>query len=220
MSCDLRPIVSTATRWICYGPGNVSLGSLAFFTKSGSKASDAGAAAAALQIPVQCFAAGTRIETADGWVRVEDLRVGDRLVTADGDRQPIVWIGQRVVNCERHPTPETVWPVRIQAGALSENVPVCDLYLSPDHAVFVNGVLIPVKLLINGTTVRQGERDRVRYFHVELPGHAVILAEGLTVESYLDTGDRARFSGGPITALYPDFAARTWEMAGWRARSS
>ncbi len=65
-----------------FGPGDVSLGALAFFTKSGSKASDAGAAAAALQIPVQCFAEGTRIETVDGPVRVEDLTKGDRLVTA------------------------------------------------------------------------------------------------------------------------------------------
>ena len=72
--------------------------------------------------------------------------------------EPIVWIGQRAVNCARHPKPETVWPVRVQAGAFGENVPVRDLYLSPDHAVFVNDVLVPVKLLINGTTMRQVER--------------------------------------------------------------
>src|ERR1019366_700567 len=128
-----------------------------------------------------------RIATVDGLVRVEDLRVEDVVVTADGAFEPIVWIGQRAVNCERHPRPETVWPVRVQAGAFGANVPVRDLYLSPDHAVFVNDVLVPVKLLINGTSIAQVKQNRVTYYHVELPRHAVILAEGLTVESYLDT---------------------------------
>jgi T5SS/PEP-CTERM-associated repeat protein len=120
-------------------------------------------------VQVACFAAGTRIETATGPVAVEDLAVGDRLVTPEasnsGDRtarvcQPIVWIGQRDVNCERHPRPETVWPVRVRAGAFSGNTPVRDLYLSPDHAVFLNGVLVPVKLLINHTSITQVKEKR------------------------------------------------------------
>jgi hypothetical protein len=170
---------------------------------------------------VACFAAGTRIETADGPVAVEDLRVGDRVLTADGTREPIVWIGQRAIHCRSHPAPETVWPVRVRAGAFGENVPVRELYLSPDHAVLVNDVLVPVKLLINGTTIAQAPRDRVRYFHVELPRHAVILAEALPVESYLDTGDRANFAGGETIRLFPDFAHRftpqtasIWETSG------
>ncbi len=165
-------------------------------------------------VQIACFAEGSRIETETGLVAVESLRAGGQVVTADGVREPIVWIGQRAVNCERHPRPETVWPVRVSAGAFGQNVPVRDLYLSPDHAVFVNNVLIPVRLLINGTSIARVKQDRVRYFHVELPRHAVILAEGLTVESYLDTGDRKNFSGGTVTALHPDFVARTWEMAG------
>jgi hypothetical protein len=88
--------------------------------------------------------------------------------------------------------------------------------------VFVNGVLVPVKLLIDGTRVVQVKRDRVRYFHVELPRHAIILAEGLTVESYLDLGDRANFHHDIETIrLFPDFAARltpetarVWETRG------
>ena len=106
-------------------------------------------------IQVACFAEGTRIETETGPVAVEDLMIGDRLVTDDGTREPIVWIGQRTVNCAAHPQPESVWPVRVRAGAFGENVPERDLYLSPDHAVFVNDVLVPVKLLINGTTIAQ-----------------------------------------------------------------
>ena len=149
------------------------------------------------------------IETADGPVAVEHLAVGDRLITHEGAREPIVWIGSRRVDCEVHPAPETVWPVRVSAGAFGPNTPMRDLYLSPDHAVFVDGVLVPVKLLIDGTTIVQVERDRVRYFHVELPAHQVILAEGLAVESYLDTGDRANFTeGGTAIRLFPDFGAR------------
>ena len=170
---------------------------------------------------VACFAEGTRIRTADGWVAVEDLRVGDRVATA-GSHEPIVWMGQRAVHCAAHPDPETVWPVRVRAGAFGERAPARDIYLSPDHAVFVNEVLVPVKLLIDGGAICQVKRDRVRYFHVELPRHAVILAEGLTVESYLDCGDRANFRGGEgAIRLFPAFggqrapdSALLWEASG------
>ena len=174
-------------------------------------------------IQVACFAAGTRMETANGPVAVEALRVGDLVLTEDvhdeaNPPEQIVWIGQRSIDCERHPKPETVWPVRVQSGAFGENVPLRDLYLSPDHAVFIYNVLIPVKLLINGASITQVERARITYFHVELPRHAVILAEGLPVESYLDTGDRANFHGGSQTIrLFPDFtanAAEVWETRG------
>ena len=111
-------------------------------------------------IQVACFAEGTRIETETGPVAVEDLMIGDRLITDDATREPIVWIGQRTINCAAHPQPETVWPVRVSAGAFGDNVPVRDLYLSPDHAVFVNDVLVPVKLLINGDDYRPGETRR------------------------------------------------------------
>ncbi len=134
-------------------------------------------------------------------------------MTADGGAEPIVWLGQREVDCARHPRPETAWPVRVAADAFGAGTPCRDLYLSPDHAVFVNDVLVPVKLLLNGTTIVQTPRPRVRYFHVELPEHAVILAEGLPVESYLDSGDRMDFDGA-TTRLFPAFGAARWETRG------
>jgi collagen type I/II/III/V/XI/XXIV/XXVII alpha len=172
--------------------------------------------------PVACFAEGSRLQTRDGPVAVEHLTVGDHLLTADGSLKPIIWIGRRAMNCERHPDPATVWPVRVRTGAFGMNIPRRDLYLSPDHAVFVNGVLVPVKLLVNGTSIAQAQRNRVTYFHVELPGHAVILAEDLPVESYLDTGDLADFHRNRETIrLFANFAARPspktsllWETRG------
>ncbi len=167
-------------------------------------------------VQVACFAAGTRIETEQGPVPVEALSIGDRVVVRDGRCQPIVWIGERMVNCARHKRPETVWPVRVSAGALGAGLPARDLWLSPDHAVFVNSVLVPVKLLANGTSIVQMKRDRVIYFHVELPGHDIILAEGLPVESYLGVGDRMDFGArGDATRLFPDFAAHLAPNAAW-----
>ena len=158
-------------------------------------------------VPAPCFAAGTRIATDVGDVMVEDLNIGDNVLTEpDAAPQSIVWIGKRLVDCRHHPDPRKVWPVRIAAGAFAPNQPTRDLFLSPDHAVFVDDVLIPVKYLINGGNIAQIEVNEVEYYHIELAHHDIIVAEGLPVESYLDTGDRASFAnGGAAMDLFPVF---------------
>jgi hypothetical protein len=162
-----------------------------------------------------CFRSGTRIATRDGEVPIERLAVGDRVPTHFAGEQRIVWIGHRTIDCLRHPNPRLILPVRVAAHAFGPGQPRRDLFLSPDHAVFVGNALIPVKYLINGLTIEQVNVDHVVYFHVELEDHDVVLAEGLAAESYLDTGDRALFAnGGATVKLFPDFGARTWEMMG------
>ena len=91
-------------------------------------------------------------------------------------------------------------------------MPRRDLWLSPNHAVFVDGALIPIVCLVNGRSIVQEPIDRIRYFHVELQRHDVLLAEGLPCESYLDTGNRTDFENAPgATQLHPDFVAWRWE---------
>ena len=77
-------------------------------------------------------------------------------------------------------------------------------------------MLIPVRCLVNDVTILSGRlADAITWFHVELPRHEILLAENLPVESYLDTGSRGDFaSAGNVRTLFPEFAARTWEMAG------
>ena len=161
-----------------------------------------------------CFAAGTRITTATGKCPVESLRPGDLVVTATGATAEVVWLGHRRVDCRRHPKPHDVWPVQVSAGAFGAGVPGRDLRLSPDHAVYVDGVLIPIRYLINGCTVVQEPVVEVTYYHVELPNHGVLLAEGLPCESYLDTGNRGAFAnGGGAMMMHPDFALDVWNKA-------
>jgi len=86
--------------------------------------------------------------------------------------------------------------------------------LSPDHAVLVRDVLVPVRYLINGTTIVQMRQPQITYYHVELAQHDVIWAEGLAAETYLDSGDRSNFANsGEVVTLHPDFAD-LWEAYG------
>ncbi|MEJ0020798.1 MAG: Hint domain-containing protein [Acetobacteraceae bacterium] len=71
-------------------------------------------------------------------------------------------------------------PVRIRAGAFGPGRPRRDLLLSPDHAVFFEGDLIPVKSLTSGAGVARLDVARVRDRPVEPDCHGVLLAEGLT----------------------------------------
>jgi hypothetical protein len=134
---------------------------------------------------------------------VEDLVEGDEVATASGAARPAIWIGSRRIAPRAHPRPWEVNPIRIRAGAFGEGAPVRDLMLSPGHAVFVDGVLVPAGNLVNGATIVQEEVESVRYFHVELDAHDVLLAEGLACESYLDDGNREVFANGAAhTVLY------------------
>ncbi|MDD2861308.1 MAG: Hint domain-containing protein [Acidiphilium sp.] len=142
-----------------------------------------------------CFCPGTRILTARGEIAVESLAVGETVIAHDGRLVPIVWIGHRRLDASRHPHPEQIRPIRIEAGAIADRIPARDLYVSPDHALYLDGMLVPAKALVNGRSIAQVERDAIEYYHIELPSHDILLAEALPVESFLDTGNRAFFAG-------------------------
>lgn len=167
-----------------------------------------------------CYAAGTLIATERGPVAIEDLRAGDQVVTLqNGTRstQPVKWIGTREVQLSSHPQIEAVAPVRIAQHAFAPNMPSRDLIVSPPHALFVDGKLVPAKLLVNDMTItRAYDLAAVTYYHVELDRHAIILAEDLPAESYLDTGNRSFFRNASVTAFgapvyHVDDSSEIWE---------
>ncbi len=165
-----------------------------------------------ITLQTACYCSGSLILTEDGEMPVERLRVGQRVRTRNGDLRPVQWIGQRRIALTRHPRPQDVMPVRIQAGAFGPGLPTQALSLSPDHAVYLDGALIPIRYLINGASIQQDMRPSVHYFHIELDRHDILLANGLPAESYLDTGNRAAFAnGGSTIQLHPNFALKIWD---------
>jgi Hint domain len=143
-----------------------------------------------------CFRRGTRILTARGDVAVEDLTLGALVMTTNG-ALPIKWIGRKTFRrnafASCHPC---VMPIRVSRFAIDEQTPHRDLYLSQDHSLLVDGVLIPVKHLVNGSSIAFDDdtkkSETIEYFAVELDTHEVIFAEGAAAETF-------RYAAGQIT---------------------
>jgi Hint domain len=160
-----------------------------------------------------CFLAGTRIRTPAGEVNVEMLKAGDLILTADGRAVPVCWVGaQKLSSSAVHAA--QLLPICIQAGALADNVPSRDLYVSPDHAMYLDGMLVPAQHLLNGVSIKQIDQiGTIMYVHVETDPHEIIIAENAETESYLDTGNRTSFTNSAIVSLFPAEEPKTWEDA-------
>jgi autotransporter passenger strand-loop-strand repeat protein len=177
----------------------------------------AGSDVAGTVISIACYCLGTLILTAQGERPVETLAIGDTVMTAGGQRRPIRWIGRRSYAGHFIARNHLMQPVTIQAGAFADGVPHTDLTLSPGHAMWVDGQLVPAWRLVNGVNITQTETvEQITYLHVELHQHDLLLANGAPAESFLDeTGFRGQFqNAAEFATLYPNAAA----MAPMQAR--
>ncbi|MCE8008495.1 Hint domain-containing protein [Aestuariivita sp.] len=145
---------------------------------------------------VICFTPGTRISTPDGPCLIEELKEGDRIMTRDSGPQDILWIGKRRITGARMFVMPELRPIRFRPGALGIDRPDQELLVSPEHRMLIRGaiaqslfntseVLVPARELVNGSTIFVDLAVReVDYFHLLLPHHQVIWANGVEAESF------------------------------------
>ncbi len=157
-----------------------------------------------LDISIACYARGTAIRTDGGNTPVEALRIGNRVATFGGASHAIRWIGRRAYSGRFLAASPAVQPILFKAGSLGPYQPRRDLRVSPKHAMFLDGCLVPAECLLNGTSVvRDTACTEIEYFHVELDSHDVILAEDAPSETFVDDDSRAMFHNlSEYRALY------------------
>ncbi|WP_215755328.1 Hint domain-containing protein [Acetobacter sp. P5B1] len=154
-----------------------------------------------------CFLSGSMIQTPNGEVAVEALRLGDD-VTAYVNGMPqsrrVVWAGKSHATVRPHlSADEAGYPVRILKNAIAEGVPYKDMLITPEHCLFFYGRFVPARMLVNGSSIFYDTSiTSYDYFHVETEEHSVLRADGMLTESYLDTGNRRTFrQDGSVLSL-------------------
>lgn len=186
-----------------------------------------------------CIANGTLIDTPDGPILIEDLRVGDKVMTQDNGPQVLHWIHSHRLSAHDLRRAPVLTPIRIAAGALGPNCPASDLRVSPQHQMLVDSsyasliwdtsqCLVKAKDLATYsdrvTVDRSGEG--VVYFHLMFDAHQIIFANGAPTESF-HPGPEALAALDPeqreeLAALFPDLnrvapldyvALKHWEVA-------
>lgn len=184
---------------------------------------------------VICFTKGTRIATPHGAVAVEQVKVGDFVLTKDNGPQPVEWIGSRQMSGARLFAMPRLRPVRIRAGALGIESPDKELLVSPEHRMLISGrmaqdlfntpeVLVAAKDLIDHRLVVTDSTVRsVTYIHLLLPDHNVVWANGVATESFhpansalasIDPDDRAL-----LLERHPELAFDPYTYGGFARRN-
>ncbi|MEL6122985.1 MAG: Hint domain-containing protein [Bacteroidota bacterium] len=155
---------------------------------------------------LNCFCVGTLITSGnDDVVPIESLQINDRVRLHNGQVATVKWVGKQTVTAANDPAGQRN-PILIKEGALGQGLPARDLQVSPNHAIYVDGLLINAGALVNGDTIIQtNPTEEFTYYHIELDTHELLLAEGVPAESYLPQQERRDDydNAAEFDAIYP-----------------
>jgi hypothetical protein len=144
---------------------------------------------------VPCFTPGTFITTAGGDCKVEDLVVGDRIITRDNGMQKIRWIGRCELSGKDLLSKSQLLPILIRQAALGNGLPERDMMVSPQHRILIandktsvyfdaDEVLVAAKHLTSMDGIDVISVSHVSYLHILFDHHEIILADGIWTESF------------------------------------
>ena len=133
------------------------------------------------------FARGTRISRADGGlVPVEDLQIGDLLLTRDNGAQPLRYVHRRTVPASGAETPVVIPPQRLgnpREIVLAHHQRLFFYQQGTDRLADVSEVLVRAGGLVGHHGANRRKGGYVEYFALVLDEHEILYAEGVPCES-------------------------------------
>lgn len=175
-------------------------------------------------VTVACYTPGTRIATQRGEVPVEDLRVGDRVITRDDGLQPVRWTGRKALTWHQLAANPHIRPILIRRGSLGNDLPEQDMMVSPNHRLLVTAdrtplridtpeALVAAKNLVDHRGIKPVQSLGTSYLHFMCDRHQAVLANGTWAESF-QPGDQTLKAIGnaqrqEILELFPELKTET-----------
>jgi hypothetical protein len=153
------------------------------------------------------FVAGTMIATPDGPRAIDALCAGDWVDTLDDGPQRLLWVGGGAVVAQ-----DQALPLCISAGVLNNDR---DLWISDQHLLMLSGldcqilfgeaeVLVAAQHLLGMPGVfRAVGVGKVRYYHMLLDQHQIVIAEGTEAETLRHPEVASERCGAAVQGLGP-----------------
>ena len=237
---DVLDLTGLGPLRVVYGGGNNEAGTVQLLDGSGNPTGSF--AFSEIETVIPCFTPGAMIDTRRGPVAVEELRVGDRVLTRDNGFRTIRWIGSRTLDAAALAAAPALRPVCIRRDAFGPGMPARDMVVSPQHRMLLTGagvelhageaeVLVAARHLGPRTLRPLPALAEVTYLHLLFDGHEIVRADGAWTESFqpgrrvtdaLDAAVRDE-----LLAIFPDlahadappFAAARPTLKSWEARA-
>ncbi|MFT5944279.1 MAG: Ca2+-binding RTX toxin-like protein [Yoonia sp.] len=214
---DVLDLTGSNVDFITYVDGDPEAGTVTFFDGSTMTFSE-------IENVIPCFTPGTAIATAKGERLVEELTIGDRIITRDNGIQEIAWVGHKEMSGKQLVQNPHLKPILIKAGALGNGLPERDMMVSPNHRVLVasdltqlyfeeNEVLAAAKHMVGANGIHAVDVMSTTYVHFMFERHEVVLSNGAWTESF-QPGDYSLKGIGnsqrnEIMEIFPELATKT-----------
>ena len=190
---DTLDLTGSGPLRVMFDPNDAEKGTVRFLDANGNVTGSAQFDNIENVIP--CFTAGAQVATPQGARSVEELRVGDKVITRDNGIQEIRWIGAKSLDLNGLKAAPHLRPVLIRKGSLGDGLPERDMMVSPNHRMLVANertslyfdereVLVSAKHLVDNKGVAQVDMLGTTYIHFMFDRHEVVLADGTWTESF------------------------------------
>ncbi len=202
---------------IVYDPGNSENGTITFSDNTTATFTN-------IENIVPCFTPGSLVATPGGRVAVEELKLGDLVLTRDNGPQEVRWIGKKFINVGTLDQSAHLQPILIRKDSIAPNVPDRDMHVSPQHRMLIENsatqlllgeaeVLAKAKHMTHKPGIsRARAEDGVTYIHIMFDHHEIIRVDNAWTESFqpgdMIAGAQADGVYDELLELFPELSTR------------